>query len=124
MTDQSREAQDFLYKHVHANCSQLIDHLLKDPEGLDAQWAHDLFGQYEESEDSDYCPEPDPELREPYEFWIISSQFAYFLQQHNQLLTDYFGFHIWGRETTGQSILLDYVFQQVWKEYKGLTNEN
>lgn len=133
LNDQSQAAQDFLNKHVHVRANLLINELLEKGQRswdlLGSQWYQDLFCQYEEDHDiweedpdyigTNYCPpEPEPELREPYEFWIVSDFFAKKLRQNDQLLTNHWGFWIWGRETTGQSILIDYVFQKIWNDYK------
>lgn len=129
-TDQSEEAHLFLHKHIHVRANSLISELLekgqKDWDLTQYQWYEDLFCQYDEDHDiwktdedydgTNYCPsEPDPELREPFEFWIVSEHFAHKLKEHNELLTNHWGFWIWGRETTGQSIILDYVFQKIWR---------
>lgn len=128
-TDQSKEAHLFLQKHIHVRANSLISELLEitqqNSDLMNSPWYEDLFCQYEDSdiwdEDPDcigdnYCPsELDPELREPYEFWIVSDFLASNLKAENQLLTNCWGFWIWGRETTGQSILLDYVFQKIWQ---------
>ena len=129
LNDQSQAAQDFLDKHIHARANLLIDEFAqKLPDATQSAWYEDLFCQYEEpdiwEEDPDwigtnYCPpEPDPEFREPYEFWIVSDFFAQQLKKHDHLLTNHWGFWIWGRETTGQSILIDWVFQKIWDDYK------
>ena len=129
MTDQSIEAHMFLQKHIYVTANLLIDEFAqKLPDATESAWYEDLFCQYEKPDiwekdsnwiDANYCPsEPDPELREPYEFWIVSDFFAQKLKKHDQLLTNHYGFWIWGRETTGQSIVLDYVFQQIWKNFK------
>lgn len=132
LNDQSQAAQDFLAKHIHVRANLLINELLekyqRDWSLTESPWYEQLFCQYEEQdiweEDPDwigtnYCPpEPEPDLREPYEFWIVSDFFAQKLKQNDQLLTNHWGFWIWGRETTGQSILIDYVFQKIWDDYK------
>lgn len=130
MTYPTVETYDFLNKHVKANCSMLINDLLKENDRNwdleNKNWFEQLFCQYENLDISEenpdwirtnYCPsEPEPELRQPYEFYIISDWFAARLKEQDQLLTDYWGFWIWGRETTGQSIVLDYVFQKIYQE--------
>lgn len=132
LNDQSQAAQAFLNQHVHVRANLLIQELLeksqKDWNLTEHPWYQDLFSQYEEpdiwDEDPDwigtnYCPpEPEPEFREPYEFWIVSDFLAQKLKEHDQLLTNHWGFWIWGRETTGQSILIDWVFQKIWDDYK------
>ena len=131
MTDQSREAQDFLTKHVHARANLLINSLLeksqRDWNLTEYQWYEDLFLQPQQQDEEeyfsnsdDYCPEPEVQYREPYEFWIVSDYFAAKLKENNELLTDHWGFWIWGRETTGQSILIDYIFQKIYNNYKNV----
>jgi|11BtaG_2_1085332.scaffolds.fasta_scaffold00001_7 hypothetical protein len=132
LNDQSAEAQNFLEKHVHARANLLIKELLekgqRDWDLTSQQWYEDLFCQYEEDfdiwkvdedyEGTNYCPpEPDPKVREPFEFWIVSDYFANKLKDNGHLVTNHWGFWIWGRETTGQSILIDYVFQKIWESY-------
>lgn len=113
LNDQSLDAQNFLDKHVHARANLLISELLekgqRDWDLTESQWYQDLFSQYEE----DF-----PELREPFEFWIVSDFFAQKLKEEGALLTKHWGFWIWGRETTGQSILIDYIFQKIWESFK------
>lgn len=132
LNDQSKDAQDFLSKHIHARANILINELLekgqKDWDLLEHPWFEDLFCQYQEqdlidnnplNEDDEYSPsEPDLDHREPYEFWIVSDYLASKLKVYNALLTNHWGFWIWGRETTGQSILIDWIFQKIYSDYK------
>jgi len=128
MTDQSNEAYEFLNSHIRANCSMLINDLLKENERNwnleDKYWFDQLFCQHEEpavwenDDDCNWQDQSDLRPREPYEFYIVSDFFAARLKEQDQLVTDYWGFWIWGRETTGQSIVLDYVFQTIYKDYK------
>ena len=122
LNDQSPEAHMFIQEHVLANANVLMDELIriseKDWNLEDQSWFEDLYLQFEQSESSEnYDEDDDSELRNPYEFYIVSDFFARQLKKHDQLVTDHFGFSIWGRETTGQHIILDYVFQLIWKEY-------
>lgn len=136
-TDQSKEAHDFLQEHVKVNANMLIQDLLDEAQrNWDSSkypWYEDLFYQYQDNdiwaidedwEGTNYCPpEPDPELREPYEYWIVSDYLGEQLKARNALVTKHWGFWLWGRETTGQSIILDAIFQDVWKNsytYKSL----
>ena len=122
--DQSKEAHDFCAKNILINCNSLIQELLKINErnwDLDnMSWYQDLFLVTEHesySEESDF---EDLEIitREPYEFYIVTDWFADRLQERDELVTRHFDFAIWGRETTGQHIILDWVFQEIWKEFK------
>ena len=126
ITDQSAPAQAFLNNHILVNCSPLInDLLLKNQRNWDLEsdtWFQDLFLQedYETREEyilsglDDHLIEPD-HFREPLEFYIVSDYFAARLQERDALVTNHWNFWIWGRETTGQSIILDYVFQDIWQ---------
>lgn len=130
LNDQSQQAKDFLDKHVHVRANLLINDLIeryqKDWDFQDFQWYQDLFLRPQEPENNtddsenldDYCLEPDLEYREPYEFYIVSDFFAQKLKENNELLTKHWDFWIWGRETTGQSILIDYVFQKIYNDFK------
>jgi hypothetical protein len=115
--DQSPAALDFLDKHVLAGANQLVSYLQEKTTGdvYYEDWYAALFFQEEEAEeeadDSDYTVH-----REPLEFWIISPDLARWFKERNALLTNEFGFWLWGRETSGQSILLDEIFQDTWKD--------
>ena len=125
-TDQSLSAQTFLDKNIFTNCSLLInDLLLKNQRNWNIEsdaWFQDLFLQedlesreeYISSGLADHFIEPDF-FREHFEFYIVSDYFAARLKERDALLTNHWNFWIWGRETTGQNIILDYVFQDIWQ---------
>lgn len=122
LNDQSREAHNFLHQSILARANTLIHELsinlpLHGVYLCEQPWYEDLFMQYQEYDEDNEVSE-EPRHREPFEFWIVSDSFAHKLLQENELLTDHFGFWIWGRETTGQSILIDYVFQKIYKDHK------
>lgn len=119
--DQSEKAKELLRINVILNLNQLIQYLLeinqRNWELNSEDWFESLFlqsipvpipGQEEEEEEQD-C---EYETREPYEFWAVSDYFGEFLEKNEELTTKEWGFYIWGRETTGQSILLDSIFQK------------
>ena len=56
---------------------------------------------------------------EVYEHWIVSSHFAYKLEQHGQTVKDFFGLTVWCRCCTGQAISMDHVIQEIYKEVHG-----
>ena len=120
-TDQSLKAHSFLEEHIKVNANLLIQDLL--PQAVREwdlskyPWYEDLFLTFQE--DVDPLVE-EPELREPLEYWIVSDYFARMLKKHNALVTDHWGFNIWGRETSGQSIILDYIFQKIWQDHNTL----
>ena len=91
--------------HVLASASFLIKEMIRSSPSADKEWYNDLFCQRRDEQGYE------DELREPLEFWIVSDQLASFLQERGELLTHYFEFWIWGRETSGQSIEMDAVIE-------------
>lgn len=125
LNDQSPEAQAFLDKHVLARANSLVEDLLNKGitswEYPDQYWHQDLFCQVHESDihqADDFCPSEELDFRKPYEFYIVTEYLAFKLKENNQLVTNQWGFWIWGRETTGQLILIDYVFQKIYNDFK------
>lgn len=54
---------------------------------------------------------------EVFEHWIVSDWIASKLIEHGEVVdTDFMGLTIWGRTTTGQSISMDCVIQQIAKD--------
>lgn len=50
---------------------------------------------------------------EVYEWWIVDRYFASKLSEHGEIVIDG---NIWGRQCTGQSIVLDYVVRSIYNE--------
>lgn len=113
--DQSPKAQELLRKNIILNLNQLIQYIIEVGKGNadihSEDWFERLFLQsepifHEEEGEGEYV------TREPYEFWVVSEYFGEFLEANEELTTKEWGFYLWGRETTGQSILLDSIFQK------------
>ena len=126
MTDQSIAAHSFLDANILANANELINWLLeksqRDWQLEEYSWYEDLFMQYHEEDlddEDDGFSDSDTYPREPYEFYFVSEYFAKKLLEQEALVSNSWGLWIWGRETTGQSIILDYVFQEIWRDHKG-----
>lgn len=135
MIDQSIAAHTFLDNNILANANELINWLLEKSQNAlktqilmakywqpeECSWYEDLFMQYHEEDLDDYDSFSDNDTypREPYEFYFVSEYFAKKLIEQEALVSNSWGLWIWGRETTGQSIILDHVFQQIWKDHKG-----
>lgn len=70
------------------------------------------------------CPcgsrfQPDEEIEEAYEHWIVTSWLANKLEDKGEMVTkDFLGLTIWGRTCTGQSIMLDEVIRDIYQESK------
>lgn len=65
----------------------------------------------------DFCNEFDVDYydypREVYEYWLVSDWMGRHLKDRGYLVVDWMGLTIWGRQTTGQAILLDGVIRDI-----------
>lgn len=62
--------------------------------------------------------------RDIYEHWIISDWFAGKLEEHGELvLRDFFGMTVWGRTTSGQAILLDWIISAIAEDMEILEGQ-
>lgn len=50
---------------------------------------------------------------EPMEYWIVTPWLGCKLQEHNEMTMGRYGGWVWGRQTTGQAISLDYVISDI-----------
>lgn len=92
------EYSQFLRCHVKVNITSMINELKREtPRG---KWYDDLFEQLPDPT-YDLVGDREGELeecRDPSQFWIVSPLLAEALLKKGQLLTNEFGFWIWGRE--------------------------
>jgi len=59
-----------------------------------------------------------PHTNEAYEHWIVSDQLARELEERGEIVArDFMGMTIWGRCTTGQAILLDWVIRDIVEKW-------
>lgn len=66
----------------------------------------------------------DPHTIEIYEHWVVSDYLAARLEERGEVVArDFFGLTVWGRATTGQSILLDGVIQDIVREAQGVESD-
>jgi hypothetical protein len=79
--------------------------------------ADDELDKYSPSDFQCFCSNnsisTDDHGREAYEHWIVTPWFADKLKEKGEIVGELFNWHIWGRCTTGQAILLDGVIQQI-----------
>lgn len=62
----------------------------------------------------------DPDHVEAYEHWIVTGWLGRKLEEKGEMVCDdILGMVVWGRKTTGQSIALDYVMEQIAVELWG-----
>jgi len=68
-----------------------------------------------ESEVEDLESEQDQPI-EALEHWIVSSWLARKLEEHGQMVMDFNDLNIWGRTTSGQAIVMDYIMECIARE--------
>jgi hypothetical protein len=66
-----------------------------------------------------YDVDTDDHKREVYEHWLVSDWLGNKLRGKGETVGELMGMTIWGRCTTGQSISMDYVIGQIYKELTG-----
>ncbi len=79
----------------------------------------ELIGQEKYFEDLiELIGEEDDEgnMAEVFEYWAVTSWFGEKLKAHGELVADFFGLVIWGRQTTGQAIYADAVIDDITRE--------
>lgn len=59
----------------------------------------------------------EPYQREIYEHWVVTSWLAHKLEERGEVVVEMMNMRIWGRCTTGQSIAMDDVIQQIATEH-------
>ena len=97
-TNQSIKA-NFIQQHVYANIREDIEN---------------LFVPSEENEE-------DYDQQEVFEWWMVSSYLCEKLKEKGCPIIEYE--NIWGRTTTGQAILLDYVITEICAEMEILQGQ-
>lgn len=65
------------------------------------------------NEDIDWFDEEWPEI---YEYWLVSPWLGEKLKAHDQIVLERHGAWVWGRQCSGQAILLDGVISRICKE--------
>lgn len=86
----------------------------------DADLRAKLLDHLDEYDDGwkDYAEENslDWEYNEAYEFWAVTGWLAAKLQAKGEVVREICGLDVWGRTTTGQSIQLDWVIQEIYAD--------
>ena len=74
----------------------------------------ETIGKYE---DENLMEDEDPVWVDALEFWIVEPWFGDELKERGEIVnTDFLDFVVWGRQTSGQAISMDYVVQDVLKD--------
>ena len=58
----------------------------------------------------------EPQMVEALEHWVVVDWFGEELRKQGEMVQEFKGLVIWGRQTSGQSISMDYVVQDVLKD--------
>lgn len=82
-------------------------------------WYHDTITPAYCETAQDVCDQncADPYYWEVYEYWAVNECLSrHLILQGEKVDTDFAGFHVWARTTTGQSISLDDVIIRIYRE--------
>ena len=85
----------------------------------DAERIEELEAKINELEDMDF-----DELPEVYEWWGVSKWLAEKLKEQGEVIIDDYLCDIWGRQTTGQAILLDSVISRICNDMEILEGQS
>ena len=102
-----RELDHVVSNVIIYNVSEAFSELLKTDHADDLI---DISYKYENPYEDDGG---EPELVEALEHWIVADWFAQDLKERGELVGDMLGMTVWGRQTSGQAISMDYVVQDV-----------
>ena len=91
--------------HVYHNVSYLVQELSKDEKYMDELMEVQV----------NYCE--DDNVEEALEHWLVSDWLANRLREHNEMVIDFMGLTIWGRQESGQMIALDAVIQSIYQKH-------
>ena len=78
-------------------------------------WEFDYGEPFDEQiqNEIDELNDLESEPAEIYEWWIVTNWLAEKLEIQGQCILEYANMHFWGRQTTGQAILLDGVISRI-----------
>lgn len=109
----------FRQEHIISFCRPLItDMIRKSPNCIKEPWYSDLFlkpSSFETLNSNYRCPK---------QYVVVSDWFGEELKLCDQLVTNYWGFYIWGREEYTLSILDSQVFRAIYNRASALTPAN
>ncbi len=112
-------ASDIVENQIHGNASQLIRYFADDPEALagsEYSYDDDLLPILEQPDwDSIEIHSDSVEVEHftALEHWIVSPWLGSQLFELDEMVSEIFGLHIWGRQTSGQAIYMDSVIQTI-----------
>lgn len=109
--DYQQDVREFVQKEVGDNVGSLIREI-KDSVDYPFEWKQETFVNLYDEE-----TERPPEV---YEYWTVSSFLYDKLKAKGEVVADVGSCYVWGRQTTGQAILLDGVICDIYDELQEL----
>lgn len=126
-------ADNIVEHHVLLNVSGFIDELQRahSEHGSYFEWGSELayceptdeqIKEYIEDNTTDqYQPDEDDarselQLVEVLEYWAVDEWLANKLRDRGEAVSELGGYNIWGRQTSGQAIAIDYVIESIAKD--------
>lgn len=123
-TEQQEKNRLIVSRDVLCCVSQEVEFILNQCKCVDKPFSYDdaenLYYTFEEAREygivDEKCLEAEfePELKEVYEWWKVSSLLLDKLAEQGEVVIR--DFNLWGRGTTGQSIILDSVITEIQRE--------
>jgi hypothetical protein len=114
-----RELDQMTSEVIVWRCNQMVEAIHQ----LTLECSTDLIGHEEvietmgKYEDENLMEDEDPVWVDALEFWIVEPWFGDELKERGEIVnTDFLGFVVWGRQTSGQAISMDYVVQDILKD--------
>ena len=104
--------RDYVNDNVHVNVSQLVESCI---------YASDMQSTFKRFEDFDIelwsqYDEETESFKEVFEWWIVSNYFADKLLSRGEIMIYSGNLNIWGRQCTGQSITMDWLIRDMYKQ--------
>jgi hypothetical protein len=102
--DMEDKKEKLVNREVLCNVSYLVTELMSQEKYFED--LSELFGQEDD----------EGNVQEAYEFWFVTPWLAEKLKAHGELVTEFFYRDIWGRQTSGQSICMDAVIDDITRD--------
>ena len=102
--DMENKKENLVNREVLCNVSHLVTELMGQE-----KYFEDLIELIGEEDD-------EGNMAEVFEYWAVTSWFGEKLKAHGELVAEFFGLVIWGRQTSGQAIYVDAVIDDITRE--------
>lgn len=128
VSEKSEDLQMEILEKFHStpDYGQAVEnHLYENEDAEQEILEHFEADDINEIEDSDICDflDLEPNLIEPYEFWIVSDWFGEKLENVGEIVDEFLGFTIWARTCSGQAISLDWSISKIAEDMEILEGQ-